>query len=81
MAAIAKVLFQIHDLKRNLYIFDTYESMSEPTPNDLDSSDRNALTLLTEQPRFKCNDAPLEACQKSALWHRLPEREDSFHSG
>jgi hypothetical protein len=64
MAAIAKTLLQIHDLKRNLYLFDTFEGMSEPTANDLDYSGKDAMTLLAEQPRFKCDGAPLESIRK-----------------
>jgi len=50
MVAIARTLLQMQDLRRNLYLFDTFKGMSEPTPHDLDYSGKHASNLLTEEP-------------------------------
>jgi O-methyltransferase len=81
MAAIAKTLLQVHDLKRKLYLFDTFEGMSEPTANDLDYSGKNAFTLLAEQPRFKCDGAPLEGVRKVLYDTGYPKERIHFVQG
>jgi O-methyltransferase len=81
MAAIAKTLSQMHDLKRNLYLFDTFEGMSEPTANDLDYSGKNASALLAEEPRFKCDDAPLEGVRKVLYDTGYPKERIHFVQG
>src|ERR1700691_3424021 len=59
MAAIARSLLQVQDVNRDLYLFDTFEGMSEPTSNDSDYSGKQASELLRENPSYRCADAPL----------------------
>lgn len=64
MAAAAMTLVWANDLKRDLYLFDTFAGMTEPTTRDLDYADRPAKRLLTEESRFRCDDAPLHVVEE-----------------
>jgi O-methyltransferase len=64
MAAIARTLLQLRDVKRDLYLFDIFEGMSEPTSEDIDYMGRQASDVLVEEPRFKCGDATFERIKK-----------------
>jgi O-methyltransferase len=81
MAAIAKTLLQMQDVERNLYLFDTFEGMSEPTSNDFDYSGKQASDLLTEEPRFKCSDAPLESVREVLYDTGYPKEKICFVQG
>jgi len=60
MAAIARTFIQLQDVKRDLYLFDTFEGMSKPTAKDIDYSGKQAAEVLREDSGFKCADARLE---------------------
>jgi hypothetical protein len=60
MAAIARTLLQLQDVRRDLYLFDTFEGMPEPTAEDVDYSGKRASEVLLEDTGSKCADAPLE---------------------
>jgi O-methyltransferase len=64
MAAVARTLLQLQDVTRELYLFDTFQGMSEPTSQDLDYSGKQAAELLATNPAFNCGDAPVEAVKK-----------------
>jgi O-methyltransferase len=59
MAAIAKTLVQMQDFTRDLYLFDTFDGMSEPSDKDVDYSGKAASTVLIEDVGYRCADAPL----------------------
>jgi len=67
MAAIARTLLEVRDLNRELYLFDTFEGMSEPTAEDSDYSGKQACEVLRKDPGYRCADAPLEGV-KNVLW-------------
>lgn len=67
MAAIARTLLQVQDVKRDLYLFDTFEGMPEPTAKDIDYSGKPASEVLQENSGYRCADAPLE-CVKEVLY-------------
>ena len=46
MLAIADVLTQQNDTRRDLYLYDTFEGMPPPTEHDTDFADTNAQDLL-----------------------------------
>jgi len=46
MAAIARTLLQMHDVSRDLYLFDTFEGMTPPTSTDVDYSGKQAAEVL-----------------------------------
>ena len=60
MAAAARTLLQLNDVNRDLYLFDTYTGMSEPSENDVDYQGKGAAALLRADPEFQCDGAPLE---------------------
>jgi O-methyltransferase len=64
MAAIAKTLLQMHDVRRDLYLFDTFEGMSVPRLKDLDYSGKHATELLSKTTGVRCADAPLDSVQR-----------------
>jgi len=77
MAAVARTLLRLQDVSRHLYLFDTFEGMSEPTPHDSDYSDKRAADLLQQDSRFKCADAPLGAVKK--VLHETGYPKDRIH--
>jgi hypothetical protein len=81
MAAAARTLFQLQDVKRDLYLFDTFEGMSEPMSNDTDYSDKPASELLRESPDYRCADAPLELVKSVLLKTGYPEERIHFVKG
>ncbi|WP_043973990.1 MULTISPECIES: TylF/MycF/NovP-related O-methyltransferase [Acinetobacter] len=48
MMLIALQLIELNDTSRNLYLYDTFEGMSQPTDNDLSIYGDNAKTLLNK---------------------------------
>jgi O-methyltransferase len=81
MAAIARSLLQVQDVNRDLYLFDTFEGMSEPTSNDSDYSGKQASELLRENPSYRCADAPLEFVKSVLLETGYPEERIHFIQG
>ena len=68
MMAIAKTLLENHAANRKLYLFDTFEGMSEPTAIDRDRSGAEAAQYLQAGPREVNDDwayAPLEEVQRN----------------
>ena len=51
MLAVARTLLELGDTSRNLYLFDTFEGMSEPTENDRMYSGQAAAELLEGHDR------------------------------
>ena len=64
MAAIARTLLQMQDVSRDLYLFDTFEGMTEPTAKDVDYSGKQASEVLLEDSGFRCAGAPLERAKE-----------------
>jgi hypothetical protein len=50
----------MNNLGRDLYLFDTFEGMTEPSENDVDYFGKPASEVLSENSGYKCADAPLE---------------------
>lgn len=81
MAAAARTLLQMHDVNRDLYLFDTFEGMTEPTSNDTDHSGTLAAQRIQENPGIKCDGAPLEGV-KSVLYETgYPKEKIHFIEG
>jgi hypothetical protein len=81
IAATAKTLLQVQDLERHLYLFDTFEGMSEPTSKDVDYSGKKASELLLEDPGFRCADAPLEGVKRVVYETGYPKERIHFIRG
>lgn len=81
MAAAARAFLQANDLGRDLYLFDTFQGVTEPTERDFDYSGKRAAELLLEDPGFKCEDAPLEAVEKVLYDTGYPKHRIHFVQG
>src|SRR5208283_1268135 len=72
MAAIAKTLLQLHDMSRDLYLFDTFQGMTKPTPKDVEYTGKHATQVLEEEVDSRCADAPLEEFRMSCTRQVIP---------
>lgn len=81
MAAVAMTLLEMRDVTRDLYLFDTFEGMSEPTGKDLDYSGRQASRLLRDDPDIRCANAPLEGVKRLLLDSGYPKGKIRFIPG
>jgi O-methyltransferase len=81
MAAIARTLIQVQDVGRDLYLFDTFEGMSDPTSRDLEYSGKHASELLLENPDLRCADAPLESVRSVLYETGYPKERIQFVQG
>src|SRR5208282_1000040 len=53
MLAIAKTLLKMKDISRDLYLFDTFQGMSEPTAKDIDYSGKLASDVMKKDKGYK----------------------------
>jgi O-methyltransferase len=81
MAAVAKTLLQMQDMRRDLNLFDTFEGMSEPTATDVDYSGRQASELLLENVGVRCVDAPIERVKSLLFETGYPKEKLNFVQG
>ena len=51
--AIAKILLDANVTDRKLYLYDTFEGMSEPTNKDVDFNGNTAMNLLKDADKFE----------------------------
>lgn len=81
MAAIARTLIQARDLTRELYLFDTFEGMPEPTAQDIDYSGKSAAKVLVEDEGTRCAGAPLGDVKKVLYETGYPKDRIHFVQG
>jgi hypothetical protein len=81
MAAVARTLLQMQDVSRDLYLFDTFKGMTEPTVNDFDYSGKRADKVMLEDPGYKCADAPLEQVKEVLYGTGYPKERIHFVPG
>jgi O-methyltransferase len=81
MAAAARTLLRRRDVSRDLYLFDTFEGMTDPTANDADYSGKRASEVLREDPGFKCTNAPLEEVKEVLYATGYPKERIHFIAG
>lgn len=81
MAAIARTLLQLQDVRRDLYLFDTFEGMPEPTTKDIDYSGKHAAEVLKEDSGSRCADAPLERVKEVLYGTGYPRERIHFVRG
>jgi hypothetical protein len=81
MAAIARTLLQVQDVKRDLYLFDTFEGMPEPTAKDVDYSGKLATEVLREDAGSRCADAPMEQVKEVLYGTGYPKERVHFIRG
>ena len=81
MAAIAKTLVQMQDFTRDLYLFDTFDGMSEPTSEDVDYSGKAASSVMVEDVGYRCADAPLAEVKRIMYGTGYPKERIHFVEG
>ena len=81
MAAAARALLQVKDVSRDLYLFDTFEGMSEPTENDIDYTGKHANEVFRIDPGYRCANAPLEEVKKVLYATGYPKEKIHFVQG
>lgn len=81
MAAAAWTLIRAKDLERDLYLFDTFQGMCEPTRQDRDRTGKLASVILREIPSVRCADAPLESVKKVLYGTGYPRERIHFVQG
>ena len=81
MAAASRALLQKNDASRDLYLFDTFQGMTDPTAKDVDYSGMSASQVLIEDPGFKCANAPLEEVKRLLYATGYPNERIHFIPG
>lgn len=81
MAAVAKTLLQMQDVRRDLYLFDTFEGMTEPTTQDVDYSGKQASEIMLEDSGYRCADAPLQQVKEVLYGTGYPKEKIHFVQG
>jgi O-methyltransferase len=85
MMAVADTLLKLNDTSRELYLFDTFEGMSEPTEQDRDFTGESANSLLAKQKLDESSAmwcySPLEKVQESVLGVGYPSNKVHFVKG
>lgn len=81
MAAAALALIQRKDTNRDLYLFDTFQGMTDPTENDVDYSGKNASEVLRNDVGSRCGNAPLEEVKEVLYATGYPKERIHFIPG
>jgi O-methyltransferase len=81
MAAVARTLLRMRDVSRDLYLFDTFEGMTEPSAKDVDYTGKPANEVMKENSGFKCADAPLERVKEVLYETGYPKERIHFVPG
>lgn len=85
MVATANTLIAHSDTQRRLWLYDTFEGMSDPTEEDVDFMGQTADRLLGEQDRMQSDSiwcfSPLEQVQSAMQATGYPEDLVSFVPG
>ena len=81
MAATARALLEKNDVSRDLYLFDTFEGMTDPSSKDVDYSGVSASQVLIRDLGFKCANAPLAEVKKLLYGTGYPSERIHFIPG
>jgi len=85
MMAVAETLKYLNSTNRNLYLYDTYEGMSEPTEYDKTWYGKSASTLLTSEANKEKNlvwaYSALETVQKGMESTQYPANKIKYVKG
>lgn len=81
MAAIARALLELKDVNRDLYLFDTFEGMPEPSARDVDHFGKQASAVLSADIGQRCADAPLEQVREVVYGTGYPREKTHFVRG
>jgi len=64
-----------------LYLFDTFEGMTEPTAKDVDYTGKKASQVMQDVPGDRCDDAPLEQVKEVLYGTGYPRERIYFVRG
>lgn len=71
MMAVANTLLSLNDVNRKLYLYDTYDGMSEPTEIDIDCAGNEAKDMLNSQVKSETDFiwaySPIEKVKSNIL--------------
>jgi len=81
MAAVARTLLQMEDARRELYLFDTFAGMPNPTEKDVEYTGKKASQALADSPGIRCDDAPLEQVKEVLYATGYPREKMHFVRG
>ena len=81
MMAVARALMSHGDLSRHLYLYDTFEGMSEPTEHDQRFSGESAKSLLDREPVGVWHLVSIEDVRTNVLSTGYPEENVHFIKG
>lgn len=81
MAAAALALLNLRHTSRDLYLFDTFEGMTEPTSKDMDYLGRPASEVLKQYPGTQCVGAPLQQVKDVLYGTGYPQERIYFVRG
>jgi len=81
MATTARALLEKNDVSRDLYLFDTFEGMTDPSSKDVDYSGVSASQVLIRDLGFKCANAPLAEVKKLLYGTGYPSERIHFIPG
>lgn len=88
--AVAKTLLEIGDSSRELFLFDTFEGMPEPGPEEVDFLDRSGAALLDDARKLTPKEqlesylfaySPLEVVKTNIMQTGYPEERIHFIKG
>ncbi|HZC52866.1 MAG TPA: TylF/MycF/NovP-related O-methyltransferase [Mycobacterium sp.] len=79
MQAVARTLLDIGDANRELYLFDTFEGMTEPTEHDIRRDGRSAAELMTVKGKSSWLWAIASLEDVRDGFAHVPYREDKVH--
>lgn len=85
MLAIAEALITMNEKNRDLYLYDTYEGMSQPTEHDVNFTDQKAQDLLTtdknKEENFVWAYSTLETVKQTMSLTIYPENKVHYIKG
>jgi hypothetical protein len=80
MAAVARTLLEMKDASRDLYLFDTFQGMTQPGTEDVDYAGKKASTVWAQSNGIWC-DAPLEEVRSVLYRTGYPKEKIHFVEG
>ena len=84
MMSVALALQHFGRMDKDIWLYDTFEGMSQPTPSDLDYGGRSALESIQRQGLKSFNEmcfAPLDEVKQNMLSTNYPSQKIHFIKG
>jgi len=84
MMIMAEKLMSLHSKSRELFLYDTFEGMIEPTEKDIDFSGKNSLARWKKSQKSEINEwcyAPIEEVTKNLEMTKYPQNKIHYVKG